>query len=248
MSKAYSLGDRGGGSGDTGRRRAAILHQINSWVRQASWEDPERAERLLVKVNETPERFISPDPDANYREEASRIYGELKAEYGLRTVDDAAREYRELEEQAAEYYEKQQSPEPAPEPELGGAAEPNEHNPSAPGAGTTAEADTLEPAGEPIDDATAEPEPVQPDPAPEPTPAPAPEPDTTPGVGHTVAQAARRAVLRAAPRGRLTGGILGSLAGAWRLAAAEYRAGVAEGSATFGARPAEEQTTFESYA
>ena len=100
MGVSYSSAQRGGGSGATGRRRAAILEQINNWVAGARWSDEARALELFQKVNEAPERFISPDPEADYREEASRIYGEIKAEYGLRTEAQAVDDFRDLEAQA----------------------------------------------------------------------------------------------------------------------------------------------------
>lgn len=145
-SKTYTQSERGGGNGDTGRMRAAILNQINSWWRQAVWVDEDKADQLHAKLNETPERFISPNPDANYREEASRIYGELKADYSLRQESDLNSLTNEYEARAdAHYAQRETLPEP-PENELGGAPEPTEPEPADadPFAGSTDEPATAD--------------------------------------------------------------------------------------------------------
>lgn len=129
MSQAYTMAQRGGGGGDTGRRRAAILEQINSWAAQAKFHDDDKASRLIAKLNEAPERFINPDPEADYREEASRIWGDIKREYDLRTKGDVEAERRKYEEWAEAREEKRQ--EELAESELGGAPEPNAVNTSA---------------------------------------------------------------------------------------------------------------------
>jgi hypothetical protein len=79
--------------------RASIVNSILNWADGAQWEDPDRAERVFEKLAEAPEKFISPNPETcgSYREEASRIYEEIKEEYGLRTETDLARERRDYE-------------------------------------------------------------------------------------------------------------------------------------------------------
>lgn len=147
-STTYSSAERGGGRGDTGRMRAAILNQIRTWHQNARWADEDKADRLLAKVHEAPERFISPDPDADYREEASRIWAGLKAEYNLQTENQAEREAREWEQRAEDRERRRREAAEAPEPELGGAPEPHDHHLSAPandatGTGTTASVDDI---------------------------------------------------------------------------------------------------------
>jgi hypothetical protein len=95
--------------------RAAILNQINSWWSKANWQNPDKADRIHQKLNEAPERFISPNPGTPYREEASRIYGEIKEDYSLRTQNQAVDEYRDLAQKADRHYQKRQNPEPEPE-------------------------------------------------------------------------------------------------------------------------------------
>lgn len=116
--KSYSSSERGGGDGETGRMRAAILNQVGTWWGQAEWVDEERAERLWDKVTEAPEKFISPNPNASHREEASRIYEELKDEYGLKTKGDLDRVNRDYRERAERYVERKkrqgESETPAP--------------------------------------------------------------------------------------------------------------------------------------
>jgi len=107
-SASYSSSQRGGGSGETGRMRAAIVAQIDSWVQNANWADPERAERMLDKLHEAPERFVSPNPNTcgSHKEEASRIYEELKEEFGLRTEREAVKEARTYEDMAEAHYDR----------------------------------------------------------------------------------------------------------------------------------------------
>lgn len=125
---SYSRSERGGGRGETGRMRAAIVAKIGSWVQNADWEDPERAERMMAKLHEAPEKFVTPNPDADHKEEASRCYGELKDEFGLRTKREAEKEARTWEERADRHFERKQEeapdgpespeePEPEPEPD-----------------------------------------------------------------------------------------------------------------------------------
>lgn len=89
----------------TAQMRESIANQVLNWIDGTEWEDPQRAERIAWKLAEAPERFVSPDPDTggSHREEASRIYKELKAEYGLRTVREARREARDYDDRRAEH-------------------------------------------------------------------------------------------------------------------------------------------------
>lgn len=115
---SYSRSQRGGGRGETGRMRAAIVAKIDSWVQNANWEDPDRAERVFAKIHEAPEKFVSPNPNADHKEEASRIYEELKEEYGLRTEREAQREARTWDDRADDHYKrKERESESEPEPE-----------------------------------------------------------------------------------------------------------------------------------
>lgn len=102
MAQAYSDAERGGGQGETGLMRAKILRQIRSWAGNAQWAEPERAERVFDKMEEAPELFITPNPASagSYREEASRCYEEIKAEYGLRLESELLDDQRELEARA----------------------------------------------------------------------------------------------------------------------------------------------------
>lgn len=102
-SKRYSASERGGGSGETGRRRAAILNHISTWWMQATWNDQERADRVFEKMQEAPETFITPEPGADYQEEAKRCYEAIKDEYGLRTGREAEREAKVWEERGERY-------------------------------------------------------------------------------------------------------------------------------------------------
>ena len=162
--KQYSAAERGGGAGETGRMRAAILNQINSWWAQAKWADPDRADRIHEKMNEAPEKFITPNPGTNYREEASRIYSKIKNDYSLRGARDLQETAREYDDRAEAYYrEKGREPE---KNELGGAPEPRDKTPTV----------GLKPREPELIDRPA------PEPDPEPVELPAPERvDITPG-------------------------------------------------------------------
>lgn len=105
--KRYSLSERGGGKGETGRQRAAILRMINSWVGNAHWHNPDTADRFLQKLNEAPERFISPDPGVNTRKQASSIYAEIKDEYGLILESEVGDLNAEADEKADRYVREQ---------------------------------------------------------------------------------------------------------------------------------------------
>lgn len=99
MSSARSVGS------GTASMRESIHNQIQRWAEQAHWVDDEKVERITWKMSQTTEDFISPNPGADYREEASRIYQELKDEHGLRTVAEAARESDEYDRQAQAHAE-----------------------------------------------------------------------------------------------------------------------------------------------
>lgn len=116
-SSNYSASERGGGIGATGEARAKIVNHIDTYIQNAKWADPERADRVFEKVFEAPERFISPNPDTwqSYHAEASRIYNKIKDDHGLRLaseLDDVKRDYddmadrhlrREVEDQVEEF-------------------------------------------------------------------------------------------------------------------------------------------------
>lgn len=139
-SKRYSASERGGGSGETGRRRAAILNHISTWWMQATWNDQERADRVFEKMQEAPETFITPEPGADYQEEAKRCYEAIKDEYGLRTDREAEREAKVWEEREEQYIRRKKR---AGETETGADPDPD------------AEPDALEPSGA-TDEAVAE--------------------------------------------------------------------------------------------
>lgn len=106
-SKSYSAGERGGGTGKTGRMRAAILNQLSTWWNQAKWENEEKADRIFDKMQMQPEKYISPNPDADYQEEAKRIYEKIKEDYSLRTKGDLADINRDYRERAERHLEQQ---------------------------------------------------------------------------------------------------------------------------------------------
>jgi hypothetical protein len=128
-SKSYSAAERGGGTGDTGRMRAAILNHISTWWNQAKWVDEEKADRIFDKMQEAPEQFINPNPDTcgSYQEEAKRCYDQIKDDYSLKTKGELEKLKRDYEERAEaharkkrreiEAQQEQEEPEPEPEPE-----------------------------------------------------------------------------------------------------------------------------------
>jgi hypothetical protein len=131
--KRYSASERGGGSGETGRRRAAILNHISTWWIQATWNDQERADRVFEKMQEAPEEYITPEPGADYQEEAKRCYEAIKDEYGLRTDREAEREAKVWEEREERYIRRKkrqmreepvETTDPDMGPDAGAAPEP----------------------------------------------------------------------------------------------------------------------------
>lgn len=89
-------------SGATADMRSSINNQIQHWATRANWVDDEKAERVFWKMGHATEDYISPNPETcgSYREEASRIYQEIKDEYGLRTVREARKEARDYDDRA----------------------------------------------------------------------------------------------------------------------------------------------------
>lgn len=198
MSRTQSTSTgQGRNANSTGQMRSSILHQLNVWESQTKWADQERADRLFEKINNSPKGFISPNPSANYREEASRIWDELKDEYGLRSETDLSGLHSEWEERAERHYQQKQEPEP--EPDTRGAPEPR---------------DIPEPEPEPAE---------EPEPAPEPDEATdeaveeaigsidEPEPEPAGATDEAVRAAVRAAERDSRPEAEPYTGLLGTL-------------------------------------
>lgn len=161
-SSGYSSAERGGGAGETGELRAKILNQINSWWLQAHWHDEEKAERIHQKLNEAPERFISPNPRTmgSYREEARRCYNKIKDEFSLRTQGDLKQTKREYADREEAYIreKKRQGETETPAPGEIDKSEPEE---TAVEESEPVETPEMEPVGLPTDAPEPTPEPVE---------------------------------------------------------------------------------------